>query len=145
MADLAAQSFGDRASLAKLIEDLPDEDLYKFADVVGMSNMLEMVIGALTSRFRPEVAGAQSAVVQWDVVDADGDAHSFVLTVNDGVMTGEIGTADTPRMTLRTPVPVFLQFLAGTIDPVQAFMGGQLSLDGDMAFALSFQGWINTD
>lgn len=137
--------FSDRASLAKLIENLSDEDMYKFADVVGMPNMLGMVIAALTSRFQAEAAGGQSAVVQWDVLDADGAKHSFVLTVEDGAMTGEIGTAPAPRMTLGTTVPVFLQFLAGTIDPMQAFMGGQFTVAGDMAFALSFQAWINTD
>lgn len=138
-------AFSDRAALAKLIENLSDEDLYKFAGTVGMPNVLEMVIAALTSRFRADAAAGQDAVVQWDVVDADGAKHSFVLTVADGAMTGEIGAAAAPRMTMVTAVPVFLKFLAGTIDPVQAFMGGDLAVDGDMAFALTFQTWISTD
>lgn len=137
--------FSDRASLAKLIENLSDEDMYRFADVVGMDNMLAMVIEALTSRFQAEAAAGQNAVVQWDVLDAEGAKHSFVLTVADGAMTGATGTAEAPRMTLGTTVPVFLQFLAGTVDPMQAFMGGQFTVAGDMAFALSFQSWIRTD
>lgn len=145
MNDPALPAFGDRASLAKLIGNLSDEDLYKFTDAVGIPNMLDMVVAALTSRFRAEAAAGQNAVVQWDVIDADSSKHSFVLTVADGTMTGVIGTAEAPRMTLGTSVPVFLKFLAGTIDPVQAFMGAQLSVDGDMAFALTFQSWISTD
>lgn len=140
-----AGNLGDRAALASLIENLSDEDLYKLADVIGVEKMLEMVIGALTERFQAEAAAGQSAVVQWDVIDAGENTHSFVLTVADGAMKGEIGTADEPRMTLGSPVPVFLKFLAGTIDPMQAFMGGQLSLSGDMMFAMSFQSWIRTD
>lgn len=145
MTDTVPSNFSDRDSLAKLIENLSDEELYKLADTIGMDNMLEMVIGALTSRFQSEAAGDQSASVQWDVIDADGSTHSFVLEVEDGRMTGSRGTTPTPRMTLVTQVPVFLQFLAGTVDPMQAFMGGQLNLSGDMTFALTFQTWIRTD
>ncbi len=145
MTDTVPSNFSDRDSLAKLIENLSDEELYKLADTIGMDNMLEMVIGALTSRFQSEAAGDQSAAVQWDVIDAAGATHSFVLEVEDGRMTGSLGTTPTPRMTLVTQVPVFLQFLAGTVDPMQAFMGGQLNLSGDMTFALTLQTWIRTD
>lgn len=140
-----AQGLSERASLAKLIENLSDEEMFKLVDVVGIQAMLDMVITALTSRFVPERAGGQNAVVQWDVTDADGETHSFVLTVEDGVMTGAVGTAAEPRMTLSMAVPVFLRFLADTIDPMQAFMGGQLTLAGDIQFALAFQGWLRTD
>jgi len=145
MPDSLTQSLGDRTSLARMIENLSEDEMYKLVDAVGIPTMFEMVIGALTSRFDPERAGGQSAVVQWDVTDADGDKHSFILAIEDGKMTGEIGTSPAPRMTLGMPVPVFLQFLAGTVDPMQAFMGGQLTLAGDMAFAMTFQTWIRTD
>lgn len=138
-------SLSERASLAKLIENLSDEEMNKLAEAVGMPALFEMVIAALVSRFEPERAAGQNAVVQWDVTDAAGETHSFVLTVEDGKMTGEVTTSPNPRMTLGMPIPVFLQFLAGTVDPMQAFMGGQLTLAGDMSFALSFQTWIRTD
>jgi putative sterol carrier protein len=42
-------------------------------------------------------------------------------------------------------MPSFLRFLAGLIDPMQAFMAGQLQVSGDMVFAMTFQTWFKLD
>ena len=84
----------------------------------------------------------QSAVVQWDVTDSSGGLHSFHFAVDNGVCTAAVGAADSPRVTLGFGVPAFLKFLAGQLDGMQAFMGGQLKLTGDMMFAQTMQAWF---
>jgi len=138
---------GERAALARLIEGRSDDEMNRFATALGMPALLEMVVAALESRFEPAKAGDQDAVVRWEVVDAGGEASTFVLVVENGTCRGSVGAADAgePRLTLRMGVPVFLRFLAGSVDPMQAFMDGGLEASGDLPFAVGLPSWFRPD
>lgn len=147
----SAAALGDvlseRAALAKLLDGRPDAELYGLATAVGMPALLEMVIGALTTRFQPERAAGRAAVVRWDVVDAGGESHSFVLDIDADTCRGAVGRGDgrDPRLTLGMTVPVFLRFLAGSVDPMQAFAEGGLVVTGDLPFAVGLLSWFRPD
>ena len=134
-----------RGALRTLLEGRSDEEIQQFVAMLGIGPLFDMVIPAMIERFNAAQAGNQAAVVQFDVRDQEGTLHSFHIDVTDGVCTGESGAAETPRLTLTFAVPVFLRFLSGLLDPMQAFMSGQLQVSGDMMFAMTFQGWFTLD
>lgn len=136
---------GERDVLAEMLEGRSDEDLFQLAAVIGMPALLEMVIDALVSRFRADMAEGREAVVQWDVADAGGDMSSFVITVVGDTCSGALGAAAAPRLTLGMALPVFLRFLAGSVEAMQAFADGDLEVTGDLPFAVAFQSWFRTD
>lgn len=135
----------ERAALAQLLRGRSDEELYQLAAKIGMPALVEMVIAALVARFRPERASGQGAVVRWDVTDAEGVRHSFVIAVEGDRCSGSVDVPAEARLTLRMTVPVFLRFLAGQVDATQAFMGGELEVVGDLPFAVAFQSWFRID
>jgi putative sterol carrier protein len=129
--------------IGELLEGRSDDEISAFVKELGIDNLLDQVRGAIVERFSAEKAAGQSATIQWDVTDADG-VHSFHIIVADGTCTSAMGAADSARVTLGFGVPAFLKFLAGKLDGMQAFMGGQLKLTGDMMFAQQMQAWFPT-
>ncbi|MCX7620018.1 MAG: SCP2 sterol-binding domain-containing protein [Acidimicrobiales bacterium] len=139
------ENLNDRAALKSLLEGRSDDEINQFVAALGVDKLFDMVIPAITQRLDADKAAGQSAVVQFDVKDAAGATHSFHITVENGTCTGAQGAASSPRLTLTFSMPSFLRFLAGLIDPMQAFMAGQLQVGGDMVFAMTFQTWFKLD
>lgn len=138
-------NLNDRAALKSLLDGRSDDEINQLVSALGIDNLFAMVIPAITQRLDADKAAGQSAVVQFDVKDAGGETHSFHITVEGGSCSGEQGPAASPRLTLTFSMPSFLRFLAGLIDPMQAFMAGQLQVSGDMVFAMTFQTWFKLD
>jgi len=130
-----------RAELATLIEGRSDEEITRGVEERGVGGVLDGVFAGMAEAFLPEKAGAQSAVVQYDVTVA-GQPHSYHLNIADGQCVVARGRADTPRVTLVLALPDFLRVVAGKLPPVQAFMSGKLKLQGDMMIATAMQGWF---
>lgn len=141
----ALENLGDRAGLRALLDGRTDEEINQFVGMLGVDQLFQMVIPAISDHLQADKAAGQSAVVQFDVKDAEGTTHSFHISVENGTCTGAAGAAEAPRLTLIFGMPSFLRFLAGLIDPMQAFMGGQLQVTGDMVFAMTFQTWFKLD
>ena len=139
------QNLDDRAGLRSLLEGRSDEEINQFVAMLGVDKLFEMVIPAISQHFDREKTAGQSAIVQFDVKDSDGEAHSFNVTVENGECTGAAGANDAARLTLGFAMPTFLRFLAGLVDPMQAFMSGQLQVTRDMVFAMPFQTWFKLD
>jgi putative sterol carrier protein len=69
---------------------------------------------------------------------------SFHIDIADGSCSSAIGAAESPRVTLGFELPNFIKFIAGKLDGMQAFMGGQLKLTGDMMYAQQMQTFFDT-
>jgi putative sterol carrier protein len=139
------QGFGDRAGLRTLLDGRSDDEINQFVAMLGVDQLYELVIPAIAQHLEADKAAGQAAVVQFDVEDAEAVTHSFHIAVENGQCTGATGPAEAPRLTLGFAMPSFLRFLAGLIDPMQAFMSGQLQVTGDMVFAMTFQTWFKLD
>lgn len=69
----------------------------------------------------------------------DGCAHFVIrgegaLTIGkDGVAAGELGAAD---VVLTADTETFVRILGGKLGPMQAYMSGKLSIDGDISAAM---------
>lgn len=139
----AEMNIENQDALAAMLEGRSDEEISAFVKELGIDTLLEQVSSAISERFDGEKAAGQSAVIQWDVTDDDG-LHSFHIIVADGKCETAMGPGESPRVTLGFGVPAFVKFLSGKLDGMQAFMGGQLKLTGDMMFAQTMQTWFPT-
>lgn len=138
-------SLDNRQALGKLLDGRSDDEINQLMSVLGFDTMLEMVIPAMLERFKPSAGEGQTATVQFDVSDSEGNVHTFHIAVEDGSCSGAVGPAEAPRVTLVFPAPGFVRFLAGTVDPMQTFMSGEMKIQGDMLFAMTFQNWFSME
>ena len=133
---------GSRDELAAMIEGKSDDEINAGVAERGTEKVLGQILAYMATRFVPERAGGQSAVIGWDVTSPEG-THQYQLKVADGTCTALSGSAEPARVTLGVALPDFLRFLTGKIDGMQAFMTGKLKLSGDMMFAQSMQAWFS--
>ena len=133
---------GSRDELAAMIEGKSDDEINAGVAERGTEKVLGQILAYMATRFVPERAGGQSAVIGWDITSPEG-THQYQLKVADGTCTAVSGSAEPARVTLGMALPDFLRFLTGKIDGMQAFMTGKLKLSGDMMFAQSMQAWFS--
>ena len=132
---------GNQEKLVALVDGRSDEEINAAVAEHGIDNVLGQVFAGMQSRFQPEKAAGQNAVVQWDINSAEG-TKNYQLKIADGTCEVEEGPAEKPRVTLAFAVADFLRFAAGKLDGMQAFMTGKLRLSGDMMFAQMMAAWF---
>ena len=132
---------GSREELAAMIEGKSDDEINAGVGELGTDKVLGQIFEQMASRFQPERAVGQSAVIGWDITSPDG-TKSYQLKVADGTCTVAAGNDEAARVTLGLALPDFLRFVTGKLDGMQAFMTGKLKLSGDMMFAQSMQSWF---
>lgn len=85
------------------------------------------------------VSGAVAALNEKDTSDFDGIAK-FVIEDEGSIMIDSDGARagdEAADVTLTADAETFKSILDGELDPTAAFMGGQLSVDGDMGKAMA--------
>ena len=140
MAD-ESPAIATREQLGEMLEGQTDEAIVEFVSAVGVEETLGQIFSAMEQQFQADKAAGQSAVVQWDITNAD-QTYSYTVTIADGTCTAASGSAESPRLTLGLALPDFMRFIAGKLDGMQAFMSGKLKLGGDMMFAQQMQAWF---
>ena len=138
MADEADKA---RQELAASLEGRSDDEIVKGVEAQGVDTVLRQIFDGMAQAFLPEKAGAQSAVIQYDVTAA-GKTHTYQLTCGGGTCRAVPGAASPARVTLTLSLPDFLRLVSGKLNGMQAFMAGKLKLGGDMMFAQVMQGWF---
>jgi len=139
MADQSADKA--RQELTALIEGRSDEEITKGLEAQGMETVLGQIFAGMGEAFLPEKAGAQSAVIQYDVT-ASGKTYTYQLKCADGKCEIVKGAGGPARTTLGLNAADFLRLVTGKLNGMQAFMGGKLKLTGDMMFAQVMQAWF---
>ncbi len=127
--------------LAGIISGRSDEEINKAIEEQGVDNVLTTVFDGMKNAFLPNVAGEQSAVIQYDI-NAPGGTRSWQVKVAGGKCETTQGTSDTAAVTLAIALPDFLRLLSGELDGMTAFMSGKLLLTGDMMLATMMQSWF---
>src|SRR3954468_15729548 len=122
MADQTAEQ--RRAELAATLEGRSDEEITKGVEAQGIDTVLEQIINGMCEAFLPDKAGAQSAIIQYDVT-ASGKTYSYQLRVADGKCQVVKGTGGA-KTTLNLNVADFLRLITGKLNGMQAFMSGKL-------------------
>ncbi|MCL4496047.1 MAG: SCP2 sterol-binding domain-containing protein [Firmicutes bacterium] len=90
----------------------------------------------LSQKDSAQLAGSQG-VYQFMLTGEDA-AEYFVRVGSDGVRV-EAGTAEDAAVTVTMTADDFKDLAGGKLNPMSAFMGGKLSVTGDMSMALKLQ------
>lgn len=94
-----------------------------------MSEMINSAVEALSAK----LSGAFDGVAKF-VIEGEG----ALVIEGDTVRAGD----DDADVTMTASADVFQQIMAGDLNPTAAFMGGQLSVDGDMGKAMQLGGLL---
>jgi putative sterol carrier protein len=114
-------------------DDKPDEELLKMASSAEVAAIFE----EMTRRFKPEKAQGVDALIQFDL---NGDAGGqYWVKIVDGTCNAGVGLGDNPRITIKTPVDVWVDVAGGKTNVINAFMMGKLKVVGDMSLAIKIQ------
>ncbi len=89
------------------------------------------IIAQMNSKFNAEAAQGMNKVFQFNI--EDGDTHHLII--NDGTCDIQAGEHANPDTTLIMNTETFKGIATGETDGMQAFMSGQLKVEGDMMLA----------
>jgi putative sterol carrier protein len=121
------------ADLAQLT-DGTDEEVAARVREAGTETTLDEIFAAMRERFLPERATNVSGEIQWRISDGEQE-HPYVIRIADGSCETDRGEAESPRVTLATDVASFAKLMAGKAQGPALYMGGKLTLQGDMMLA----------
>lgn len=97
--------------------------------------VFQMIDAALKTD--PSVTEGMNAVYQFNLTGDDGGTYQMIID-EDSARAIE-GTEKEPQCTLEMDADEYKDMVAGTINPTQAFMSGQLKIEGDIGLALQLQ------
>ena len=91
----------------------------------------------LDSRFVASASKGLNAVFQFELAGDDGGQYN--ITVNDGTMKVETGTAATPSVTIKMAAADYLKLVNGQLNGTMAYMKGQMKVTGNLMLAQKMQ------
>ncbi|HEX7066270.1 MAG TPA: SCP2 sterol-binding domain-containing protein [Bacillales bacterium] len=97
--------------------------------------VFQMIDAAL--KVDPSVTEGMNTVYQFNLTGNDGGTYQIIIEENSARAVE--GTEKEPECTLEMDAEEYKDMVAGTINPTQAFMSGQLKIEGDMGLALQLQ------
>ena len=95
------------------------------------------LFAAMPANFNAEAAGDLNATIQFDLTGDSGGV--WAVTVADGKCDVTTGGANAPTLTLTMEAGDFMALSRGDLNPMTAFMGGKIKLQGDMGLAMKLQ------
>ena len=95
------------------------------------------VFEAMPSRLDADAAADINVTIGWDL---SGDEETQkTIKIADGAMTVEDGLADDLNATISMDSDDFVAMTTGELNPMMAFMGGKVKVDGDMSAVMKIQ------
>ncbi|MFL0806585.1 MAG: SCP2 sterol-binding domain-containing protein [Oceanobacter sp.] len=89
------------------------------------------IINTLNERFDSDAAGDMNVTFQFEIEDGE----NYYISVNNGACECAAGEHDDPDVTLVMNTETLKGIATGETDGMQAFMSGQLRVEGDMMLA----------
>ena len=84
--------------------------------------------------FDAEKAWGLNASIQFVLTGANGG--EWCVNISDGACQVIEGRATDPRVTLTTDAQTYVDLMSGRLNPMTAFMSGQVKLDGDFGLVM---------
>ena len=131
------------AQVAALIAAVDDTTLEDQITERGVDTVLAQIFEEMARRFLPFRAPGRTAVIQYDVRLRDGSVRSWQLSIAEGGCAVAPGTDRAAQVTAELALPRFMRLLTGALDPVTAFLSGELKVRGDVMLAQQMQGWFD--
>ncbi len=88
------------------------------------------IFKTMPERFNAEAAGDWETKIQFNIA-GDGGGN-WALEVTGGTCNVTEGTVEAPKATLNTDAETWVGMQTGTVNPMQAFMGGKIKVQGNM-------------
>jgi alkanesulfonate monooxygenase SsuD/methylene tetrahydromethanopterin reductase-like flavin-dependent oxidoreductase (luciferase family)/putative sterol carrier protein len=116
---------------AAFLAELRDKTDAELEDLAASGAVLEVIFAAMAARFEPEYARGFSGAIQHEL-----GSHEWVVYVDGDTARAEAGRAESPAVTVRTTVPLFLRTVAGEVNGSRAVLEGRITLAGDAQVAM---------
>lgn len=101
-----------------------------------MTKTMTEALEGLVAQCRPNAAHGVNAVIQLDIVGEEpGSRH---ITIANGHIDLAHGAVANPTVILKMSTQDWLDFAAGKLDGVKAFMTGRLKVQGNLSVLLQF-------
>ncbi|MGC4945361.1 SCP2 sterol-binding domain-containing protein [Streptomyces sp. DT224] len=134
--ELAALDFAavSPEEFARIVKGLSAKQLAEIMHGELRTRVLGEVFGRMKQQFRPEAAGALTALIRWKIT---GDPEVvYETSIADGTCTVSEGRSDAePRTTLVMADAEFLKLVSGNGNPITMFMMRKLKVAGDVGLA----------
>jgi len=117
--------------LAPFIKGKSDEELIT---AFGSDDAVAMIFAGMQAAFVPARAQDFTGAIQYEL-EVNGSVHTWAMSIADGAARATPGAADSPKLVVRAPLPVFLRVAAGEINGGLALMEGKIKLKGDLDVA----------
>ncbi|HLI56897.1 MAG TPA: SCP2 sterol-binding domain-containing protein [Actinomycetota bacterium] len=132
----------ERKWLAGSLEGLSDAEILDFVRLMGGADpLVELVFLLMPRELNPEVA--EDGVIGWDVRTAD-RTYAYRTEIRDGQLDAEAGRPASARVRLAMSLTTFFRLVTDLQDAQQAFDRQELTVEGDLAYALRLQGMFRT-
>jgi putative sterol carrier protein len=105
-----------------------------------MSSQVEETILAMPAAFLPDRAGDAKAQIQLDLTGDD--AGQWFLDIADGQCQVHNEPAPQPNVTVTMSGKDFVDLFNNQLNPVQAFMAGQIKVTGNVGLVLQLLNWF---
>jgi putative sterol carrier protein len=106
-----------------------------------MSSEARELLEGLPEAFLPEKAGSARGTIQFDLHGEGGG--QWALELADGTCEVREETAAAPNVTLSMKATDFVAMYKGTMNPIQAFMGGKIKVSGNVGLVMQMLNWFD--
>jgi putative sterol carrier protein len=97
------------------------------------------VFNEIPKRFNSSAAGDWTASIEFQFQGGEGGECTWLVSVADGACTVGEGSSDSPSATVKTSTDTWIGMVTGTVNPMQAFMTGDLVVEGNIADVMKLQ------
>jgi len=127
----------DPEVVAIVVGSTPEAKLAEAMDGPLRGVIVGEVFRRMPERLNNATAASADAVINWEIPNNGGEADRYTVVVQGGTCTVEEGLHPSPRVSLSLDAVTFLRLVTGNLNPVTAFMAGQITIQGDLMFAAS--------
>lgn len=110
------------------------------AEKPSSKEVFQMIDAALKSN--PSATEGAEGVYQFNLTGEGGGTFQMIID-DDGPRAIE-GTEKEADCTLEIDADDYRDMVGGTLNPTEAFMSGQLKIEGDLGMAMKLQGVLNS-
>jgi putative sterol carrier protein len=124
------------AEFRQLVKSTPDSQLAEAMAGEHRRAILDQIFHRFPEQFRPDRAGATSAVIHWTIGGGpDGGPDTYQVAIENGTCTTSVDPDQEARLTITVGAVEFLKVVSGAGNPTMMFMTGKLKAKGDLGLA----------
>lgn len=96
------------------------------------------IFTAMATQVESDRLDGIDVVIGWSL-SGDEEAEK-TMSIADGALSVEDGLSDSANATISMDSDDFKAMMSGELNPMMAFMGGKVKIDGDMSAVMKIQG-----